>query len=94
MAVGTEIHMQAATRLAPPPQRPRRRSGNGNVAYLFLSPWLAGAMLLTLGPMLASLYLSFTDYDLFTTPEWIGLRNYDGWVVTRAGSDEILLTTA
>ena len=23
-----------------------------------------------------------------------GLRNYDGWVVTRAGSDEILLTTA
>jgi multiple sugar transport system permease protein len=26
--------------------------------------------------MLASLYLSFTDYDLFTTPQWVGLDNY------------------
>lgn len=46
------------------------------IAYLFLSPWVAGALLLTLGPMLASLYLSFTDYDLFTSPEWVGLDNY------------------
>jgi multiple sugar transport system permease protein len=46
------------------------------VAYLFLSPWVSGALLLTIGPMLASLYLSFTDYDLFTTPEWVGLDNY------------------
>ncbi|MBT8226158.1 MAG: sugar ABC transporter permease [Dactylosporangium sp.] len=46
------------------------------IAYLFLSPWVAGALLLTIGPMLASLYLSFTDYDLFTTPAWVGLDNY------------------
>ncbi|MEO3812729.1 sugar ABC transporter permease [Sphaerisporangium sp. B11E5] len=46
------------------------------VAYLFLSPWIAGAALLTVGPMLASLYLSFTDYDLFTSPEFTGLENY------------------
>jgi multiple sugar transport system permease protein len=26
--------------------------------------------------MLASLYLSFTDYDLFTAPQWVGLDNY------------------
>jgi multiple sugar transport system permease protein len=43
---------------------------------VFLTPWAAGALLLTLGPMLYSLYLSFTDYDLFTTPHWVGLRNY------------------
>ncbi|WP_436521179.1 carbohydrate ABC transporter permease [Actinoplanes sp. HUAS TT8] len=47
-----------------------------SVAYLFLSPWIAGALLLTLGPMAASLYLSFTDYDLFTSPEWTGMDNY------------------
>ncbi|BCY07073.1 carbohydrate ABC transporter permease [Actinoplanes sp. L3-i22] len=47
-----------------------------SVAYLFLSPWIAGALLLTLGPMAASLYLSFTDYDLFTAPRWTGLDNY------------------
>ncbi|WBB89899.1 sugar ABC transporter permease [Verrucosispora sp. WMMC514] len=44
--------------------------------YLFLSPWIIGILLLTLGPMLASLYLSFTDYDLFNRPQWIGLDNY------------------
>jgi multiple sugar transport system permease protein len=46
------------------------------IAYLFLSPWVVGALLLTVGPMLASLYLSFTDYDLFTSPDWVGLENY------------------
>lgn len=46
------------------------------LAYAFLSPWILGALLLTIGPMLASLYLSFTNYDLFTTPKWIGLDNY------------------
>lgn len=51
--------------------------GRENVAgYLFLLPWFAGFFLLTLGPMLASLYLSFTRYDLLTPPEWIGGRNY------------------
>ncbi|HZM83285.1 MAG TPA: sugar ABC transporter permease [Candidatus Limnocylindrales bacterium] len=45
-------------------------------AYLFLSPWVLGVLLLTLGPMAASLYLSFTDYDLFSTPNWVGLQNY------------------
>jgi multiple sugar transport system permease protein len=53
--------------------RPGERPG---IAYLFLSPWVLGALLLTIGPMLASLYLSFTDYDLFTTPQWVGLENY------------------
>ena len=64
------------------PRGVRRRRGRVRfgeqpaVAYLFLSPWVLGALLLTIGPMLASLYLSFTDYDLFTTPEWVGLDNY------------------
>ena len=53
----------------------RTRQGQGS-AYLLLSPWIIGAALLTIGPMVASLYLSFTDYDLFDPPHWIGLRNY------------------
>ncbi|WJK39118.1 sugar ABC transporter permease [Solwaraspora sp. WMMA2056] len=59
---------------APSPRR--RRSGDGLAGYLFLSPWIVGIALLTIGPMAASLYLSFTDYNLFTTPEWVGLDNY------------------
>ena len=46
------------------------------VAYFFLLPWLVGFFVLTLGPLLTSLYLSFTDFDLLTTPEWIGTANY------------------
>ncbi|WP_440901351.1 carbohydrate ABC transporter permease [Actinosynnema sp.] len=60
---------------APPPRARRARAGQG-IAYLFLSPWIAGAALLTIGPMAASLYLSFTDYNLFDPPEWVGLDNY------------------
>ena len=51
-----------------------RRNGAG---YLFLTPWLIGFFGLTLGPAVASLYLSFTDYDLLTAPEWTGLDNYE-----------------
>lgn len=46
------------------------------VAYLFLSPWLIGLLCLSVVPMGASLYLSFTRYDMFSSPEWIGLANY------------------
>lgn len=44
--------------------------------YIFLTPWLLGFFILTLGPLLASLYLSFTHYDLLTDPDWAGLANY------------------
>lgn len=44
--------------------------------YLFLIPWMLGVVLITVVPMLASLYLSFTNYHLGGTPEWAGLANY------------------
>ena len=51
--------------------------GATRAGYLFLTPWLIGFFGLTLGPTLASLYLSFTDYDLLTPPRWAGLKNYE-----------------
>jgi multiple sugar transport system permease protein len=50
-------------------------------AYGFLTPWLAGMLLLTLGPMVYSLYLSFTKYNLLTAPEFTGLANYQRMLV-------------
>jgi len=44
--------------------------------YLFLLPWFLGFFGLTLGPMISSLYLSFTNFDLLTSPEWVGPANY------------------
>jgi multiple sugar transport system permease protein len=44
-------------------------------ALLFLLPWLIGAVALTLGPMVASLYLAFTNYNLLEAPEFTGFDN-------------------
>ncbi|RIK56739.1 MAG: ABC transporter permease [Chloroflexi bacterium] len=44
--------------------------------YLYISPWLIGFLLFTLGPLIASLYYSLTYYSLLSTPQWIGLQNY------------------
>jgi multiple sugar transport system permease protein len=44
--------------------------------YLFLLPWFIGFFGLTVGPMVTSLYLSFTDFDLLTSPAWVGASNY------------------
>ena len=44
--------------------------------YLFLLPWFIGFFGLTIGPMITSLYLSFTNFDLLTAPKWVGMDNY------------------
>ena len=58
-------------------RRQAKEAGRDNKAgYLFLAPWLIGLVVITIGPMLASLYLSFTNYSLIQAPSWIGLDNY------------------
>jgi multiple sugar transport system permease protein len=54
---------------------PRKRADT-RAGYAFLSPWLLGFGLLTAGPMLMSLYLAFTDYNLFEAPEFVGIDNF------------------
>ena len=44
--------------------------------YLFIAPWLIGFVLFGIGPILASLALSFTDYDLSGAPSFVGLDNF------------------
>jgi multiple sugar transport system permease protein len=63
-----------------PPAPVRTRGGwrrrQHVAAYLFLSPWLLGLAAFTVGPMVASLVLSFTDYDLIGEPRFVGADNY------------------
>jgi multiple sugar transport system permease protein len=61
-----------------PEKRSKRREGLARtlVSYSFLAPWLIGFLGLTLGPTLASLYLSFTNFDLLQDPQFIGTANY------------------
>ncbi|HRF46568.1 MAG TPA: sugar ABC transporter permease [Anaerolineales bacterium] len=41
-----------------------------------MSPAILGLLIFTLGPIVASLLLSFTDYNIISDPEWVGLKNY------------------
>jgi len=53
--------------------RARREALEG---YLGISPWVIGFLLFTLGPILASLYFSLTQWNIVETPKWIGFTNY------------------
>jgi putative chitobiose transport system permease protein len=44
--------------------------------YLFLAPALALIATFVLYPIGAVVYYSFTDYDIITPPQWVGLENY------------------
>jgi multiple sugar transport system permease protein len=58
------------------PVRHRRLSREVLWGYIFVGPWILGFLIFTLGPVLASLGLSFMDYELISAPTWRGLRNY------------------
>lgn len=47
------------------------------IGYAFISPWLFGFVTLTAIPFIASIYLSFTRYDIVSPPVWVGLANYN-----------------
>lgn len=64
--------------------RSRLRTREMLWGYLFALPWLLGLLVFVVGPMLASLVLSFTKYDVITPPTPIGLTNY---VTALAGDD-------
>ena len=44
--------------------------------FLFISPWLIGFVVFTIVPMLASLFISFTDWNILTPPVWSGTKNF------------------
>lgn len=56
--------------------RIKRYDRHQYVAYLYLLPWIVGFLVFQLYPLLASLFYSFTNYDLVRTPTFVGLDNY------------------
>ena len=63
---------------------PAGRAGRGRTSsteetvsgWVAISPWIIGFLIFTAGPILASLYLSFGDYDFIRPFRFVGLRNY------------------
>lgn len=54
----------------------RRRWRRSLTGYAFISPWLAGFLCLSAGPLVASMLLSFCSYEVLSPPLWIGMDNY------------------
>lgn len=71
----TSLASPAPTYVSPRGVLARAWERNG-AGYMFLLPWFIGFFGLIAGPALASLYLSFTDFDLLTAPRWVGAANY------------------
>ena len=60
-------------------RRPARRRAawrRRRLVLLLMSPWIVGFTVFFGYPLLASLYLSFTHYDLLSSPRWVGTANY------------------
>ena len=58
------------------PRHSRRYWRDTIQGYLFIMPVVLGLIIWTFGPMIASLYISFTEYNILKSPEFIGFRNY------------------
>lgn len=53
-----------------------RKHRNNVAGYLFITPYIIGLFAFTLYPFFSSLYISFTDYDVLTKANWVGIENY------------------
>ena len=63
--------LRASLRRLSPAQRREEIQG-----YLFISPWIIGFLVFTIGPLVASLWYSLNQYTLLRPPVWVGLANY------------------
>jgi len=74
--------MSSTAARQPAPRTGRRWSLERREAfwfYVFVSPWIIGFIVFQAGPILASIYFSFTDLtdlNLNQLPHWIGLTEY------------------
>lgn len=58
-------------------KRTYREKREARTAFVFLAPWLIGLTFLTAGPMILSLIMSFSDWDIIRPARWRGLGNYN-----------------
>jgi multiple sugar transport system permease protein len=71
-------------------RRALRRNLSG---WLFASPWILGFVLWTVGPMIASLFIAFTEWDLITSPRWVGFANITLMFDDRLVGEALKVTT-
>jgi multiple sugar transport system permease protein len=70
-----------ASSVLQPASKPRARPGalrrrEARAGLLFVLPWIVGLLVFKAYPVLATIILSFSDYDIIQAPHWVGLQNY------------------
>lgn len=63
--------------------RLRMRQLEALAGYLFISPWVIGFLIFTIGPLIASMYFSLTEWDLIGSPTFVGAANYTAMLEDR-----------
>lgn len=66
----------SAVALDQPGDKRRRHLKPSTWGYIFISPWILGFILFSGGPLVASLFLSLTEYDILSSPKFVGIDNY------------------
>ncbi|HMN29343.1 MAG TPA: sugar ABC transporter permease [Caldilineaceae bacterium] len=59
-----------------PPRMSAQRRREARAGYFFIFPWILSLLVFTAYPVIASFYLSFTDYTILEPPKWVGLTNF------------------
>jgi multiple sugar transport system permease protein len=72
--------------------RSRAARREERAGFLFASPWLIGTLLFLIGPIVASVLLSFTNWNLISPARWVGLENYRDMVADRDFRQSINVT--
>ena len=68
--------MSTAAKAVAKPRHKLRGGSDLRTGYLLLAPWLFGFVFMYLVPAVMSIYYSFTNYNLLSAPDWVGLDNY------------------
>ena len=73
---GGRVGIGSIIRFPAGPRRLRGSHGEGRQAIWYLTPWGIGIVWLVVIPSALAIYWSFTDFNLFNSPRWVGFANY------------------
>lgn len=63
-----------------------------NIGYAYIAIWIIGFLLLTIYPFISSLFISFTNYDMINSPEFVGLENFKNLFSDQEFLDSLIAT--
>ncbi|MGG4495989.1 carbohydrate ABC transporter permease [Brevibacillus reuszeri] len=71
------LELEKQQQAQPKAKKRKWLNGEGRWGLLLVSPYLVHFIVFVVGTSLASLYFSFSDYDILNPPKWTGLDNYE-----------------